>query len=334
MRCVAACATALLALLAGGCANDATFASASDFSAYRATRVAPTLEARLAAAGRYLEQRPDGAFRNAVRAWFDHAEEVFYASKQGSPAGLEAYLATLPRGPHKEQAEQRLHAMMVAESSRRAELEKTAAAVEARVSGPGADARARVQNEIDAWLGRFLDPEAFRMPLYAAKASLVVPFSLSLPSPRCALLDPPEGAVSRRCAKLIELPYEVEGPKGAEPREAMLEVTVLEGASRAPIEVDLAGPNLFLRLEETHRIKAFAPDDATMRAAANARAVASVRRAFGLAVSSDPSCEQPVKPPLALRLACGGVVVDVIPSATVGDDDRIIITPLSAPHGG
>jgi hypothetical protein len=324
-----------LALLGPGCANNATFASAADYGAYRATRVSPTLEARLTAAHRYLLERPDGVFRGAVRAYFDHAEEIYYASKQGSRAGLEAYLAALPRGPHKEEAERRLRALDVAEHSRRAELEKTVAAVEARVSGPGAHARAAVRSELDAWLVRFFDPEAFRAPISAAKASLVIPFSLSLPAPHCALLDPPEGPVSRRCAKLVELPYEVEGPQGAEPREATLEITVIEGPSHAPIEVDLAGPDLFLRLEETFRVKAIATDDAAQRAAANARAVTFVRRVFGDAVSAATSCEQSVQPPLSLRLACGGVLVDVIPATSPGDDDRVIVTPLpAAPRAG
>ena len=317
-----------LALLGPACANNATFASAGDYGAYRAMRVSPTLEARLAAAQRYLKERPDGVFHEAVRAYFDHAEEVYYASKQSNRAGLEAYLAALPRGPHQEEAARRVRAMDVAEHSRRAELDKTVAAVEARVSGPGASARARVRSELDAWLVRFLDPEAFRAPLTAARASLVIPFSLSLPAPRCSLLDPPEGPVARRCAKLVELSYEVEGPQGTEPREATLEITLLEGASRAPIEVDLAGPELFVRLEETYRVKAIAPDDAAQHAAASARAVMFVRHVFRDAVSSAASCEQPVKAPLALRLACGGVLVDVIPAPAPGDDDRIIVTPV------
>jgi hypothetical protein len=320
-----------LALLGGaaGCANNALFASAGDYSAYRATRVARSFEARLAAAQRYLKERPDGVFHEAVRAYFDPAEEVFYASKKDSRPGLEAYLAALPQGPHKDEATRRIGQLDVADRSRRAELDKTVATVEARVSGPGATARARVRSELEEWLGRFLDAGVFHAPLSRSRATLIVPFSLSLPSPHCSL-DPAEApapSAPRRCAKLLELAYDVEGPRGPDPREATLEITVLERADGTPVEVTLGGPDLFLRLEETYRVKPIAPDDAEQRAAANARAVTFVSRVFSNAVSEAGPCAQPVLPPLTLRLACEGVRVDVRPAASPGEDDRIVIAP-------
>src|SRR5262249_3494945 len=90
-----------LALSGAGCSF---FAAPGDYAAYRATRVAPTLEERLAAAQRYLRDRPQGAFQDEVRAAFDHAEGVYYGSKRGSITGLYAYLEALPSGPHHEEA--------------------------------------------------------------------------------------------------------------------------------------------------------------------------------------------------------------------------------------
>ena len=319
-----------LALLVSGCSGSGLFSSAGDWSAYRATRVAPTFELRLDAAHRYLKDRPDGSFHHEVRAWFEHAEEVFYNSKKDSRTGLDAYLDALPEGPHKDEAIARLADM----NSRRSEVEKLAADVEARVGGPTAAARARLRTELAGWLGRFLDPAAFQAPLSEAKAGVVIPFSLSLPKPRCAWVDPPPTsaqAASRRCTKLLELPYEVEGKVGTESREATMEVTVLEDGFGTPLEVTIAGPDLFLRLEETYRVKALAPDDAAQRKTAASRAVTLVKRAFGRVVSSADACTQIAQAPAALRLACEGVQVEVFPTPTPGGDDLIVIVPVVKP---
>jgi hypothetical protein len=316
-----------------GCAGSGLWSSAGDWSAYRATRVAPTFELRLAAAERYLKERPDGHFREEVRAYFFPAEELFYSSKKDSRTGLEAYLTALPQGPHKDQVARRIGELDTAAKSRSAELERTRADVEARVAGPGAAMRSRVRKALDDWLARFLDAEVFRAPLSAAKAELVIPFSLSLPSPRCALLEPPDGATARRCAKLLELPYEVEGSSGFEPREATLEVTLRQDAFGAPLEVTLGGPDLFLRLEETYRIKPIAPDDPGQRAVATARAAAFVGKTFAHVVSDAASCTRPAQPPAALRLACEGVQVEVFPAPAPGEDDTIVIVPLATPAG-
>jgi hypothetical protein len=352
-------ALALVASIECGCS---VLASTGDWAAYRATRVAPTFEARVAAAQRYLTDRPDGAFRSDVRAYFLHAEEVFYASKKDSYDGLEAYLEALPQGPHHEEAARRIAEIQAPGRNRRAELDRTAADAVKRAAGPAAVARARVRENLDGWLLRFLDAAVFRAPLSAAKADLIIPFSLSLPSPRCAPLDlgshegdshdggsapkppaegshdggsapkpPAEGSPAvRRCAKLLELPYQVEGPRESEGREATLEIAVVEDAFGTPLEVTLGGPDLFLRLEETYRVKPLATGDAGERGAAVARAVTFVDRAFSGAVDDPESCARPVRPPLALRLACKGVRVDVLPAAAPGEDDRIVVAPVPA----
>ena len=211
-------AYAVLALALAACQPQAFIASPSDYAGYRATRVAPTFEGRLAAAQRYLEEHPDGRFREEVRSFFNPAEEAFFTVNKGTKDGLRAYLATLPTGPHREQAARRIGEIETAERSSRAEMDRSSAEVTARVSGRAARERTRVREEIQAWVGRFLERGAFTEPLAAASADLVVSFSLSLPSPRCTLLEVPEGAVARRCVKLLELPYSVEGERGAEAR--------------------------------------------------------------------------------------------------------------------
>lgn len=324
-----ALALAALALLGAlGCSMQGFIAAPSDYAGYRATRVAPTFEDRLAAAQRYLVEHPDGRYKDQVRAAFDPAEEAFFASKKGTRIGLEAYLAALPRGPHEAAARRRLAELDTSARSRTAELDRTVAEVEARVSGPRAAERARVRAEIQGWLDRFLDRATWSAPIAASKASLVVPFSLSLPAPRCALLDPPEGAVARRCAKLTGLPYSVQVERGLEPREATLEIVVLQDPRGVPIEATVSGPDLFVRLEETYRVKPVVTGDAVQRAAATARAAELVKAAFAKAVSSAPSCVRRIKPPTVIELGCEGVLVSVRAGAAPGDDDRIVIAPL------
>lgn len=321
-------AVAIVALLAAGCQAQAFIASPSDYAGYRATRVAPTLEARLAAAQRYLEEHADGRFGDEVRAFFHPAEEAFFAAHEDTKAGLRAYLAALPKGPHREQAARRLGQIETAERTSRAEMERSTAEVEARVSGRAAAERARVREEIGAWVRRFVDRAAFAEPLSAASADLVVPFALSLPAPRCTLLEEPEGAVARRCAKLLELPYSVEGERGAEPREATIEVSLAEDARGVPLEASIGGPDLFLRLEETHRVKPVTPGDTAQRAAAITRVVDLVKAAFAARVSADPACRRRPSPPAVLDLACNGVSVTVTAAAAPGEDDRVVISPF------
>ncbi|APR78139.1 Hypothetical protein A7982_03486 [Minicystis rosea] len=325
---------AALALTVAGCQAQAFIASPSDYAAYRATRLGATVEDRLAAAQRYLDKHPDGRFAEEVHAFFDAAETAFYDESKSTKAGLRSYLALLPTGPHHELAGRRLDELDAAARASREEISRSRAEVEARVSGPAAAERARVREEIEAWLQRFLDVKTYEAPLAAARADLVVPFALSLPSPRCTTFDPPEPqavprpAVARRCTKLFSLPYSVEVNRATEPREATLEVVLTQDARGVPLGATIAGPDLFLRLEETFRIRPIAPGDTAQRAAAVSRATALVKLAFGAAVSEDPACKRRPSPPAVLELACSGVAVTVTAAAAPGEDDRIVVRPL------
>jgi hypothetical protein len=316
----------LLALLSSGCTGArGIVASSGDYAAYRKTRVAPTFEARLTAAARYLDERPSGRFREEVSAYFGDAEPVYWAHQQKTKGGVEAYLAALPRGPHHDDAARRL-----AEIEERARARARAVEiVEQRVSGPAAMARARVREIFQDYLGGFLDRGVYAAPLSQAPAALIVPYSLALPAPRCEPIDPPEGAAAHRCAKLVELPYVVEGKEGPEPREATMEIDVVLDTDGAPIEVTLGGPDLFLRLLETYRVKPFDTGDVEARAAATAQAGTMVKAVFDRVASEAPACRKKPEPPVTLELACAGVGVSVRAAAAPGEDDRIIVSPVS-----
>ena len=300
-------------------------ASPWEYAAYREIRVAPTLEERLAAAHRYLEEHPDGRFKDEVRAVFHPAEDAFYESKKGSKEGLRAYLAALPDGPHHEAASKRIARIEMAEKARRAALDRSSAEAISRVSGRLAEELARAQREVDGWLAAWIARDAFSAPLSAAKAALVVPFALSLPAPRCTLLEPPDGRTARRCAKLLELGYEVEVDIGTEPRQITLEITLDQDARGVPLSATIAGPDLFVRLEETYRVKPIAPDDTAQRAAAVTRVTSMVKAAFTHAIAGDEACRHRPATPAVLDLGCEGVRVRVLPATSVGGDDRIVI---------
>ncbi|WP_437738115.1 hypothetical protein [Sorangium sp. So ce1335] len=316
---------AALALALSGCASrPAILASADDYAAYRATRVSRTFEGRLAAASNYLERYPDGAFAGEVRAYLARAEPVYYAAKRGTAAGLTAYLATLPRGAFREDAAHRLRAL-VRDRNAGDLLARAARETEAQLSRQRA-ARARVREELAAWLRRFLGSDAWGRPLAEAPAEVVVPFSLALPAPRCASADERAGPGAVVCAKRIELPFAVSAGGESAPRKAELEVAVLQDAAGRPIEVALRGPDLFTRLEEARSAREITADDPEGRIGGIALAVELARGAFAARVSAEPSCSREVEAPVVLHLECGGVRLVARAAVDAGEDDGVTIS--------
>jgi hypothetical protein len=285
--------------------------------------VAPTVEARLAAAARYLERFPKGEFEPEVRAYYERAEPVFFAAKSRSIPGLETYLRVLPKGPHGEQALSDLGRLRQARDDR--EELRSVTELGARLSLL-ASQRARVRGEIDAWVRRFLHRDTWDRPLVNAPDELVVAFRLSLPEPVCG--PPEEGeppAHARRCSKILELPYTVTSDSGPEELQATIEIALAQDASGRPVEVTIGGPDLFLRLEETFTARALAQSDKAARLSGASRAVEIARRHFQDRVSDDPACKKPPPAQALLLLECKGLRLIVRPGLE-GEDDTIKIT--------
>jgi hypothetical protein len=319
----------LLAAL-GGCAGARSFvASPGDYAAYRRTRIAPTLDERLAAASRYLKERPDGTYRRDVARYFERAEPLFYRSKRGSTAGLEAYLQALPAGPHAPEALAHLVELR-RQRQPEGEIGRTGLAIERRHARAGAE-RAAVRAEVSRWIERFLDPEAWRSSIARGPDELVVAWRLGLPAPTCEPLE--GGAEARRCQKLLDLPYVLPVAGVQEPREATIAIEVFEDAEGKPRRVRIVGPDLFVRLEEARTARPVAADDSSARIAAVAGAVELVERAHARRVPADPACKQPVVAPVVLDLACGPLRVLAAMGQPIEDEaaggqaeDRIEIT--------
>lgn len=328
MRSIVAIATIVAATT--GCAGSGFLAAPADYTAYRSTRVAPTLEGRLAAAERYLATYPDGAFQPEVRAWFDLAEPVFFAAKEGTIGGLQEYARTLPSGPHRALAAKQLARL---ESARDRHDLASADDVTAGVDRATAE-RAAVRDELTTWIGLFLDVPLWSAPLSHAKKALIVPWSLVLPSPTCDLIEPgakpaeglppPRGA-ARRCVKLLELPYSVVVEGLSEARQATLEITLFQDAEGRPIEARIGGPDLFLRVEETFTIRALPRGEPEPRIAAMARTAEILRGAFVQAVPPGAQCKRPPAAPIFLDLACGGLHASARSAVVEGEDDVILI---------
>ncbi|WP_437932239.1 hypothetical protein WMF37_24300 [Sorangium sp. So ce291] len=320
---VLSCA-ALAALLSGCASRPALLASHDDYAAYRATRVSRTLEGRLAAASTYLERYPQGAFAGEVRAYLARAEPIYYAAKRGTAAGLTAYLATLPRGAFRGDATHRLREL-VRDRSAGDLLARGARETEAQLSRQRA-ARARVREELAAWLNRFLGKAAWGRPLAESPAEVIVPFALTLPAPRCVPADGRAGPGAVVCAKRVELPFVVNAEGESAPRAAELEVAVLEDAAGRPIEVALRGPDLFTRLEEARSAREVAPDDAAGRVGGIALAVELSRGAFAARVSGDLSCNREAESPVVLHLECEGARLVARAASDAGEEDSLTIT--------
>jgi hypothetical protein len=314
-----------LALGLSGCAG--LLASPSEYAAYRATRVEETFEGRLAAAGAYLGRYPKGNFAPQVRAYLARAEPVYYATKRESIAGLEAYLRVLPSGAFAGEAGRKLRELRRA----RPEGDSVSVAVVETTERLDAEQRERqaVRDAVEAWVSRFLDPKAYDRPLSEAPAEIIIPFSLSLPPPICRSNDEAPGTM--RCAKLLGLPYTVKVDAESDPREATVEVAVVEDPAGRPIEVEIGGPDLFLRLEETRSVRALAADDAAARIGGISLAVDIAGAAFRKRVSADPSCKRPAVAPVVLDLACGGLHLVVRAALEPGGDDVFVVRGAPPP---
>lgn len=90
---VAACASGCAVLRPITASND-------DLADYRAFRVAAHEGVRLAAAQRYVENHPRGAWAEEVRVAFAEEEPVYFERASETRAKTSEYLASLPRGPH------------------------------------------------------------------------------------------------------------------------------------------------------------------------------------------------------------------------------------------
>lgn len=309
-----------LGLFALGCASaERLTADPTDYALYRRTRTAETSEARLTASFEYLERVPDGRFRDEVKRWFERAEPVFYQRSSQSVAGLQGYLATLPKGPHAKDAGERIAELAQqkrVERVRDAEVLEEALGVEQRLAD--ADAMRRtVVREISEWASRMANIPSFGKPTSDLPHETIHHYRVLEPAARCA---------DERCVKRVSLPYAIPDGKRISPRKVLFDVE-LELHRGNVVRARLLGPELWSRLYEAADRTPVRPDDAQARTEALARAVQIVELALGAAFSGS-ECQREAVSPVLLQRECRGVRVRMSAAATAETDDELMVEPV------
>lgn len=307
-------------LVLGSCAaTQSLTAEPVDYELYRRTRTAETSEARLTASFEYLERVPDGRWRKEVEGWFQKAEPLYYQRAEKSVAGLEAYLATLPRGPHERSAAERIAELKLAgriERARDAELLEEALGVEQKLADAD-DMRRTVVREISDWSRELANIPSFGMPTSELPHETIHHYRVVEPVARCA---------DERCLKTVSLPYAIPDGKSLAARKALFDVELTLHRGNV-VRARLGGPELWNRLYEATDRAPVRGGDAQARTEAIARAVQVVESALGSSFAGSPCHRDAVSPEILAR-ECRGVRVRMIAAPTPESDDELVVEPV------
>jgi hypothetical protein len=317
---LAVLALLLAALATAGC--QAAISSPAEYASFRQTRVAPTVEARLQASARYLEAYPSGHWSKPVRSWLVRADRVYFKAKRGSAAGLQAYLRAVPTGAHRAEA-RRLLAARAAQADAGDDLARAGSETESRLAAAAGE-RAEARATVDGWLRRFVALAAWQRPLRDAAPDLAEPWSAGV-LPACS--DDPAG---RRCVKTIDVTFSVPVSGQQEKRTLTLAISTSEDASGRLLDVALAGPALFARLEEAASLVPYDAADPSAQMTAVLHATELVDAAFAALVAPVSECRKPTVAPVVRDLDCRGARVTVV-AGGAGEHDRIVIRRTPPP---
>lgn len=325
---------ALLALGVGlvGCAETRPFvASSGDYGAYRATRVAPTWGERLAAAQRYVDERPDGRYAAEVSAYLASAEPPFFEARRESAQGLGDYLRFLPTGAHAAEAARRLANLR--DAAREGEtLQGTAASIGERLDDAARQRKASL-DELTFYTRALTEVWLFTKPFSQAPTETVIGWTLSSPRPVCAAIDASEGqppSHARRCAKILELPFTVPVAGVPEERQITLEIVMIQDAFGTPVELTFQGPALFARAFEAASVASVPADDTQAKARAFAAYVTRLRT-DALHGADASACSEEGDGKTGYRKRCGGLLLRVLPSPGGAADDRVVLGAAPTP---
>jgi hypothetical protein len=305
--------------VSSGCATFRTMVTSSgDLEDYRAFRVAGAEGTRLARAKRYLERHPKGAFVDEVRAAFDDEEPHFFERASASREGARRYLADLPDGPHAAAAFALLTALEssmqdaelrdIAQKARHDDAKLETAAVQRRAVGEA----------VLGAVGVLLDEESYGAPRAEGPRAL-----RQLMTGRATTW----GSVPARREEdhYFLLPTRPE----RESRLVTLSITLSE---RAGIVAGGAveGADLFVRWAEADQIVKLDPSAPEDRAEAHVHAMArlegAMERRFPTASCPDIRADREL-----YHRACGGWEVVVVPGASAGASDAIVIRGPAGP---
>jgi hypothetical protein len=308
---------ALAASLTGCAVGRQLFTGRAEYKLYRESKVAPTLEARLAAAHRYLKTAPDGAYAPEIRSWFSPAEASYVAHAHDSLPELRAYLKALPDGPRVLDVRERVRQLEdLAKSAADRELNRDArlASLEADLARAGAQRKAFLE-DLGAWVSMLAKVRVWNQPVTAVDAEVAK--QLNLADPTACQLD--------LCAKPLQARFAIpQGQGRLVPRDASFEVELLLKDGLVS-EIRLGGRELFSRVGEAQDLKPVSFADPQSRAEAIGRALSLVSGALG-AFFPEETCARPAVSPVVLDRACDGTRVTVTAAIDPGASDVITWT--------
>lgn len=319
MTSLRAIAGSLLALILGGCAVGHQIVSPHDqYRLYRESRLAPTLEARLGAANRYLHIAPDGVYAPEVKAWFRPAERAYVTRAHDRLPMLSAYAQALPDGPSAPEVLARIEELELAAEFAKSHRVRRDERVEAIETGlaRAAEQRKAFLEGLTAWLGALSAVRSYGQPVTALPPPLLEKLALGEPGTACPL---------DLCVKSFAPRFAIPTSSGQlVPREApyAIEIQLENGAVTA---LRVRGRELFSRIGEARDLRPVSFADPQSRAEAIGGALSLVGNALGPELGA-PDCEKPAVSPVVFDHACAGARVTVTAAVDAGADDHVDFT--------
>ncbi|HEY3494590.1 MAG TPA: hypothetical protein VGK73_07885 [Polyangiaceae bacterium] len=317
-------AALVLVVLAGsGCAlGDRMIVGRDHYRLYRQTRLAPTLEARLAAGNRYLHEDPRGPYAEEVRAWFSPLEKKYVEQAHDSLPMLKAYLAAMPDGPSAKQVGERaleLESAARFAEGRKKEREEKLESMESGFERAAVQRKAFVQ-ELSDWLGRLAKIRSYGQPFDAPGGELAGQLGVADPA----------ACPGQICSKAVERRFAIpHGQSRLIPRDAsfFVEVAIADGRLSG---ARVRGRELFSRVGEALDLRAVSFADPLSRAEGIGRALSVIVNALGPELSAE-ACERPAVSPIVLERSCDGVRLTATAALASGEDDIVMFEPETPP---
>jgi hypothetical protein len=308
-------------------------AAPADLEDYRTFRTAAHEGRRLAAAQRYLERHPNGAWAAEVRTVFEAEEAAWFEAAKSSRARAREYVVDLPDGPHADAA----RALLVLFDEHQGDVETLTLLAEARRTAATLDyetARRRHVSEV----------------LLQKVAGLLDPttWGTNLESPPPALAAALRGEASStwgaatRARRDDALYFVLPTPDGSQARALGVSLQLVLDRGRV-VQGQLQGENLFVLWSEALLVHVLDATRASDRALA-ATTVADLLSGALEATLPASRCAAPAKGGELLVRACDGWAVSVRMGAEEGEIDVIDVIgpagppspkqPPRAPHAG
>jgi hypothetical protein len=228
-------------------------------------------------------------------------------------------LKAVPLGPEADRAAARLVELEIsAEYRARSEraFDERVAKIEGRLQAAEVG-RHELLSGVVRWVKRLVAIRSWGGRTSDLDSDFIYAYRLESPAARCD---------DDTCTKTVDVGYAIPDGKVQSPREAIYDVglSLVKGGVSAGW---VTGPDLFTRLGEAVRVAAVAPTDWV------GRAEAIGQTASLLAVAVEPvlpaaRCTAEAVSPVVLHRKCDGLELRVVAALSLGEEDRIEVTPV------